>query len=182
MHLVENVGRVIELLKTTTHNGFPVVDPLSEDEKSSGKKFGVFRGMILRSQLIVLLKHKVFFERGKQPAKHQLTMKDFRDAYPRFQPVRTIRVSPLERECCLDLQPFMNVMPYTVHEESSISRVFHLFRAIGLRHLIVVDHHNQVVGIVTRKDLARYRQWSHMGKTRLEKIHVLDDSASSGNE
>ncbi|CAB4016359.1 H(+) Cl(-) exchange transporter 7-like, partial [Paramuricea clavata] len=152
------------------------------DEDSSGKTFGAFRGLILRSQLIVLLKHKVFFESGKEAAKHQLTMKDFRDAYPRFQPVRTIRVSPLERECCLDLRPFMNVMPYTVHEESSISRVFHLFRAIGLRHLIVVDHHNQVVGIVTRKDLARYRQWSHMGKTRLEKIHVLDDSNSSGDE
>ena len=26
------VGRVIELLKTTTHNGFPVVDPLPEVE------------------------------------------------------------------------------------------------------------------------------------------------------
>ncbi|XP_028406766.1 H(+)/Cl(-) exchange transporter 7-like [Dendronephthya gigantea] len=181
MNLVENVGRVIELLKTTTHNGFPVVDPLPENEMSEGT-FGAFRGTILRSQLIVLLKHKVFFERGKEPAKHQLTMKDFRDAYPRFQPVRTIRVSPLERECCLDLQPFMNVMPYTVHEESSISRVFHLFRAIGLRHLIVVDHHNQVVGIVTRKDLARYRQWSHRGQTRLEKIHITDDSASSDDE
>lgn len=30
-----------------------------QDEESSGKKFGAFRGMILRSQLIVLLKHKV---------------------------------------------------------------------------------------------------------------------------
>lgn len=178
MNLVENVGKVIELLKTTPHNGFPVVEPLSQSEESS-EVFGAFRGVILRSQLIVLLKHKVFFERDKQPTEHKLTMKDFRDAYPRFQPVRTIRVSPLEKECFVDLQPFMNTMPHTVHEESSLSRVFHLFRALGLRHLVVVDHHNQVVGIVTRKDLARYRQWSHMGKTRLEKIYVLDGSISS---
>jgi hypothetical protein len=30
-----------------------------QDEESSGKEFGAFRGLILRSQLIVLLKHKV---------------------------------------------------------------------------------------------------------------------------
>lgn len=179
MNLVENVGRVIDILKSTTHNGFPIVECLPQDEESNNGIFGAFRGVILRSQLIVLLKHKVFFEIDKQPAQHQLTMKDFRDAYPRFQPVRTIRVSPLEKECFLDLQPFMNAMPYTVHEESSLSRVFHLFRALGLRHLVVVDHHNQVVGIVTRKDLARYRQWSHLGRTRLEEITILDGDTSS---
>ena len=34
---------------------------------------------------------------------------------------------------------------------SGIGRV--LFRTMGLRHLVIVNVHNEVVGIVTRKDL-----------------------------
>ena len=41
----------------------------------------------------------------------------------------------------------------TVHRDVSCSRVFTLFRQIGLRHLIVVDHENVPIGVVTRKDL-----------------------------
>ena len=42
----------------------------------------------------------------------------------------------------------------TVHQEVSCSRVFKLFRQIGLRHLVVVDPHTNVpVGMITRKDL-----------------------------
>lgn len=62
-----------------------------------------------------------------------------------------------ERECTMDLSEFMNPSPYTVPQEASLPRVFKLFRALGLRHLVVVDNRNQVVGLVTRKDLARYR-------------------------
>jgi len=35
--------------------------------------------------------------------------------------------------------------------------MFNLFRALGLRHMLVLDDENQVVGLVTRKDLARFR-------------------------
>lgn len=31
-----------------------------------------------------------------------------------------------------------------------------MFRFLGLRHLVVVDRHNQVEGIITRKDLLGY--------------------------
>lgn len=31
-------------------------------------------------------------------------------------------------------------------QEASLPRVFKLFRALGLRHLVVVDNHNQVSG------------------------------------
>lgn len=39
----------------------------------------------------------------------------------------------------------------------------------------------QVVGIVTRKDLARYRMWSHRGTTGLEEVHILDSSGDHGD-
>uniref|UniRef100_A0A8C1W0U5 Chloride channel protein n=1 Tax=Cyprinus carpio TaxID=7962 RepID=A0A8C1W0U5_CYPCA len=155
---VEKVGRIVDVLSNTStnHNGFPVVP-------------GKICGLILRSQLIVLLKHKVFVERASSRlSQRKLQLKDFRDAYPRFPPIQSIHVSQDERECMMDLTEFMNPTPYTVPQETSLPRVFKLFRALGLRHLVVVDNENRVVGLVTRKDLARY----HVGKDGLEELHL----------
>lgn len=104
----------------------------------------------------------------------RLKLKDFRDAYPRFPPIQSIHVSQDERECMIDLSEFMNPSPYTVPQvtardpsapwgswvgdgcwlgvtqprfalqEASLPRVFKLFRALGLRHLVVVDNRNEV--------------------------------------
>lgn len=35
----------------------------------------------------------------------------------------------------------------------------------------------QVVGMVTRKDIARYRMWSHRGQIGLEEVHVLESNS-----
>uniref|UniRef100_A0AAY5EDM5 Chloride channel protein n=1 Tax=Electrophorus electricus TaxID=8005 RepID=A0AAY5EDM5_ELEEL len=159
---LEKVGTIMDFLSNTAtnHNGFPVI------VQASGEQLC---GLILRSQLIVLLKHKVFVERAHSRLhQRKLQLKDFRDAYPRFPPIQSIHVSQDERECMMDLSEFMNPTPYTVPQETSLPRVFKLFRALGLRHLVVVDDVNKVVGLVTRKDLARY----HMGKHGLEELHL----------
>uniref|UniRef100_A0A4W4H2D2 Chloride channel protein n=1 Tax=Electrophorus electricus TaxID=8005 RepID=A0A4W4H2D2_ELEEL len=164
---LEKVGTIMDFLSNTAtnHNGFPVIVQAT---------FGMtclflLCGLILRSQLIVLLKHKVFVERAHSRLhQRKLQLKDFRDAYPRFPPIQSIHVSQDERECMMDLSEFMNPTPYTVPQETSLPRVFKLFRALGLRHLVVVDDVNKVVGLVTRKDLARY----HMGKHGLEELHL----------
>uniref|UniRef100_A0A5F8G5G7 Chloride channel protein n=1 Tax=Monodelphis domestica TaxID=13616 RepID=A0A5F8G5G7_MONDO len=161
----EKVGVIVDVLSDTSsnHNGFPVVE-YSDDAQPAR-----LQGLILRSQLIVLLKHKVFVERASlNLVQRRLKLKDFRDAYPRFPPIQSIHVSQDERECMMDLTEFMNPSPYTVPQEASLPRVFKLFRALGLRHLVVVDNHNQVVGMVTRKDLARYR----LGKGGLEELSL----------
>uniref|UniRef100_A0A8C1QI04 Chloride channel protein n=1 Tax=Cyprinus carpio TaxID=7962 RepID=A0A8C1QI04_CYPCA len=163
---VEKVGRIVDVLSNTStnHNGFPVVSDTTENDEP-----GKICGLILRSQLIVLLKHKVFVERASSRlSQRRLQLKDFRDAYPRFPPIQSIHVSQDERECMMDLTEFMNPTPYTVPQETSLPRVFKLFRALGLRHLVVVDNENRVVGLVTRKDLARY----HVGKDGLEELHL----------
>uniref|UniRef100_A0A8C1FFG2 Chloride channel protein n=2 Tax=Cyprinus carpio TaxID=7962 RepID=A0A8C1FFG2_CYPCA len=163
---VEKVGRIVDVLSNTStnHNGFPVVSDTTENDEP-----GKICGLILRSQLIVLLKHKVFVERASSRlSQRKLQLKDFRDAYPRFPPIQSIHVSQDERECMMDLTEFMNPTPYTVPQETSLPRVFKLFRALGLRHLVVVDNENRVVGLVTRKDLARY----HVGKDGLEELHL----------
>uniref|UniRef100_A0A8D3DCG7 Chloride channel protein n=1 Tax=Scophthalmus maximus TaxID=52904 RepID=A0A8D3DCG7_SCOMX len=160
LNRIEKVGTIVDTLSNTStnHNGFPVVVQPAK-----------LCGLILRSQLIVLLKHKVFVELARSRLTHRkLQLKDFRDAYPRFPPIQSIHVSQDERECMMDLTEFMNATPYTVPQETSLPRVFKLFRALGLRHLVVVDDVNRVVGLVTRKDLARY----HLGKHGLEELQL----------
>ncbi|KAL4659085.1 H(+)/Cl(-) exchange transporter 7 [Arapaima gigas] len=165
---IEKVGTIVDVLSNTStnHNGFPVVTRVTDGDNDEP---GKICGLILRSQLIVLLKHKVFVERTHSRLnQRKLQLKDFRDAYPRFPPIQSIHVSQDERECMMDLSEFMNPTPYTVTQETSLPRVFKLFRALGLRHLIVVDSENRVVGLVTRKDLARY----HLGKHGLEELQL----------
>uniref|UniRef100_A0A671RRV3 Chloride channel protein n=1 Tax=Sinocyclocheilus anshuiensis TaxID=1608454 RepID=A0A671RRV3_9TELE len=153
LNRVEKVGRIVDVLSNTStiHNGFPVVAHTSENDE----------------HISVLIKSKTCLASSRL-SQRKLQLKDFRDAYPRFPPIQSIHVSQDERECMMDLTEFMNPTPYTVPQETSLPRVFKLFRALGLRHLVVVDNENRVVGLVTRKDLARY----HVGKDGLEELHL----------
>ncbi len=47
-------------------------------------------------------------------------------------------------ECVAD----MNTYPYTLDKGASLSRVFRLFRMMGLRHIVVVNKFNSVVGMI----------------------------------
>eukprot|EP01062_Namystynia_karyoxenos_P054592 TRINITY_DN4502_c0_g1_i1.p1 TRINITY_DN4502_c0_g1~~TRINITY_DN4502_c0_g1_i1.p1 ORF type:complete len:1369 (+),score=417.25 TRINITY_DN4502_c0_g1_i1:90-4109(+) len=53
----------------------------------------------------------------------------------------------------VDLRPYMNEQPYVVPDNFSFVRAYTLFRAIGMRHMLVVDEHHRIQGIVTRSDL-----------------------------
>lgn len=44
---------------------------------------------------------------------------------------------------------------YICSQDTSVPRIFQLFRALGLRHLPVVSVNNEVVGIITRKDFLK---------------------------
>ena len=69
----------------------------------------------------------------------------------------------------LDLRAYVNRSGVSVPNHFSAMRTFVMFRTLGLRHLPVVDEHNHVVGIVTRKELldeSLGEKLSHLG------IHV----------
>jgi chloride channel 7 len=175
----EKVGKIFDILLTTTHNGFPVVKESSVPNKSRQRTYGQFLGIILRSQLIILLRNKVFEPDGHNgeqsiEKRHGLGTIDFQDMYPRYPSIHTINVTQVERGCYMNLVPFMNCGAYTAYLGSSFPHIFKLFRGLGLRHLAIVDEHNQVVGIVTRRDLARYRV-GHGQKGMVYKLRVLDD-------
>ncbi|KAK1129883.1 hypothetical protein K0M31_019586 [Melipona bicolor] len=172
LNTVENVGHIVELLKCVTFNGFPVVDPPNSDEPEI-HSYGRFRGLILRSQLIVLLQNKIF---NKNPEywEKSLSIKLFRKEYPRYPTIDQVTISEEEKTYMIDLRPFMNPSPYTLQHSATLPRAFRLFRALGLRHLPVVNDTNEVIGIITRKDVARFRIWKHRGRMGLDELLITD--------
>lgn len=150
---IEKVGNIVHVLKTTGHNGFPVVDepPLSESP--------VLFGLILRAHLITLLKKKAFL-RTPTPigpdAFVQFSSDDFaKKGLGNGDKIEDIELSDEEMEMFMDLHPFTNGTPYTVVETMSLAKALVLFREVGLRHLLVVPKvpgRVPVVGILTRHD------------------------------
>eukprot|EP01147_Barroeca_monosierra_P005723 gene5723-7257_t len=68
-----------------------------------------------------------------------------------------------ELDMFMDFKTYMSPSPYTVWSDTSVSRVFNLFRTMGLRHLVVLDRKlATVVGIITRKNLAHLSE--HEGR------------------
>jgi len=62
----------------------------------------------------------------------------------------------------IDLRPYMNPVPFTIRENSPLTRVFLLFRTMGLRHLVVVDIDNKIQGMITRKNLVHLEEKAAM--------------------
>ncbi|XP_060838780.1 LOW QUALITY PROTEIN: H(+)/Cl(-) exchange transporter 7-like [Rhopalosiphum padi] len=168
----ESVGKIVDTLKKYTYNGFPVVDDVfsTDSEGGNNKLNGRLRGLILRSQLIVLLQNKVFNE--VPAAWDNVSLTTFRKDYPRYSNIDNINVLDSERQYTVDLLRFMNPSPYVVQDMASLPRIFRLFRAMGLRHIVVVNDSNEVTGVVTRKDLTRYRVWKHRGAIGVEELKV----------
>ena len=50
-------------------------------------------------------------------------------------------------------EPYVNQSAVSIQSKFSLHRTYIIFRSLGLRHLTVVNECNQVVGVITRKDL-----------------------------
>ncbi len=162
----ETVGRVLEILSHTKYQGFPVV----EEEQSNDTEcehFGRLKGLILRHQLLTLLKKKVYLRQNQK-----LCPQDFRESYPRYINIDDVKVEEDEKSLELDLRPYMNLAPYSLTENCNLPKIFRLFRGLGLRHLVIVNDHNQVVGIVTRVDIAKFRTHVGLNHTRVKELSV----------
>ncbi|KAJ4761261.1 Chloride channel protein [Rhynchospora pubera] len=151
---VEKVGNIVHVLRTTGHNGFPVVDEPPFSDSS------VLYGLILRAHLIVLLKKKKFVHSctlsGFDTSK-QFCADDFgkRGSMGNNESIEDLKLSEEEMEMYVDLHPFTNTSPYTVVETMSLAKALILFREVGLRHLLVIPKSTSrapVVGILTRHD------------------------------
>lgn len=129
---VEKIGNIVHVLKTRSHNAFPVVDEVS----ISGSP--VLYGLILRSHLITLLKKKAL-EPTASNVVDKFSVDDFiKQGFGQGDRIEDIVFSNEEMNMFIDLHPFSNASPYTVVETMSLAKAFILFREVGLRHLLVI--------------------------------------------
>ncbi|CAN6699799.1 unnamed protein product [Malus baccata var. baccata] len=150
---IEKVGNIVHVLRTTGHNGFPVIDepPLSETP--------VLYGLVLRAHLIELLKKKAFVSTPVRTSTNSFKLFSSADFAKRGSgngdKIEDIELTEEEKEMFIDLHPFTNASPYTVVETMSLAKALTLFREVGLRHLLVIpklSNRSPVVGILTRHD------------------------------
>jgi chloride channel 7 len=141
---VTTVGHVLDELGKTHHNGFPLCRT-GEDVKQT------FCGMIMRNQLHVLL-NKGAYGPDTDDALRKVELDDFATSLS-SKSVPLFQVSDDVLAERIDLRPFMNPVPISVQPGCPLSRVFTLFRSLGIRHLVVVDAHNMIIGIIGRKEI-----------------------------
>ncbi|VDM30491.1 unnamed protein product [Hydatigera taeniaeformis] len=149
------VRDVYHLVFNHPHHAFPVVEG---DRDPNNFKYGRLIGMISAQHIALMIKKKIYYPLNGEDMP-RLTADDFDDAYPRFYKLKDVLLNASDDEFdrSLDFRPYMNHAPYRVPLDMSMTRVFALFRRLGLRHLPVVDNSNQVRGMITRKDLCRFR-------------------------
>ncbi|NXX82829.1 CLCC protein, partial [Urocolius indicus] len=155
LHLKENVASLAQLLASTNHGGFPVVCRPKPDHAE------VFQGTIKRSELCILLENEYIFEpetNDESLSSHPLTYEKITvEKLPNLSRLTMLlnhyTTDPQYQQLFINLEPYINKSAMSVQAHFSLQRTYIIFRTLGLRHLTVVDPQNQVVGVITRKEL-----------------------------
>eukprot|EP00039_Didymoeca_costata_P014963 m.247499 g.247499 ORF g.247499 m.247499 type:complete len:870 (-) comp16127_c0_seq1:85-2694(-) len=168
---VMNVGELYDIVSSTKHNMFPVTGDNA-----------TLQGTIARKRLAVIYKKKAFgtprenfvvpnlFSSSESELQSPLILwEELEHWYPKYPEFDSPKNVPneIERKMIVDLRPYMNTSPNTIHESASAARAYTTFRSMGMRHLLIVDHNYHCVGIVTRHDLLAENIASQLRK----KIH-----------
>ena len=135
----EPARRLLETLDANTHGGYPVCNERGE-----------LIGFVLRTRLVRLLTAPP----SEWAADGTLPIHAFTNPFDQKNlRVRETEV-PAERLAGeIDLVPYMDEHPLSVHRNFPLAKVHTLFRTLGLRHLVVTNTDGTVYGIVTRKEL-----------------------------
>ena len=119
----------------------------------------------LRNEEGDVVKHgeafREFMSRMDAAGHKLLQWEDFASYYPNFPSVEEILLSEEDYGMDMDISPYMNTAALTIHHSTHVAKVQHIFRALGLRHLTVVNSSNEVVGVITRADLLEYDEVEH---------------------
>ncbi|GLT56944.1 hypothetical protein SLA2020_299560 [Shorea laevis] len=156
---IEKVSRIVDVLKNTTHNGFPIVDEGAVQPGFVVPVAKELHGLILRAHLLQALKKKWFLTERRKTEDWEVREKfNWVDLAEREAKIEEVAVTQNEMDMYVDLHSLANATPYTVVESMSVAKAMVLFRQVGLRHLLTVPKYqaagaSPVVGILTRQDL-----------------------------
>eukprot|EP00759_Apiculatamorpha_spiralis_P030324 PhF_6_TR32120/c0_g1_i1/m.47539/K05016/CLCN7; chloride channel 7 len=169
---------ILDALASTTHNAFPIT------------KNSTFAGMILRTELELVLWWAKPNHEHIDPNKGHADYFDLseireRNFWGRISGIP--QFDPEEANTSMDLRPYYDSSAFSVLETTSVSKTYFLFRSLGLRHLVVVNHKNEAVGMITRKDLVAgnlEENLSALGTSRVgspygHKLFVMSENMSS---
>ena len=181
---VASVADIVDILMTNKHGGYPIVEYGGRRHSNIvSDTIPLYRGTVSRLHLISILEHiqqhgLTTFDNPKKSRRG--TIIDIRrknnGQYVSYRYLEKIHVKyPLHKngrvltnfllamknsKCSdhlLDLRPYVNFSAPSVSRDSSVHRALIIFQALGLRHLVVTNKTNAVVGILTRKDLLDFR-------------------------
>ncbi len=190
---VEMAGHICDILSETEYNCFPVLETEENNgnfpPQSSSTQHGgaVLVGTVRRNALYQLVKLKAFGMRevGTHPSHRVSPLVAWEDIGGRCTREKSnmvdLDISEEDRNCVVDIRPYVNTAPYVINKSSSLERAYRLFRTLGLRHLCVANIHNQVVGMITRKDLVAEKlvQALNEPKNRLWSSSIAMDNPGS---
>jgi chloride channel 7 len=184
------VQDIAQKIHELTHQAFPVLhhEPGGDGkavDHGAAKGAGTFHGTISVGVLRKLLKSPQLFgplaqfdsdhhQREAHHEKHGLPYHDIREFDFAHQGDGYVAddetIARIARDedgkyagQFLDLAPYINTSSYQVQETFSLDRTFLLFRTMGVRHMTVVDKHNHVTGMITRKDLMGFKMEEKIG-------------------
>ncbi|KAK9067375.1 hypothetical protein SSX86_014702 [Deinandra increscens subsp. villosa] len=170
---IEKVGRIVEVLRNTTHNAFAVVDTTLVPTVG---QMSEVHGLVLRAHLLLVLKKKWFLQERRRTEEWEVREKfTWIDVSERWGSIEEVAITKEEMEMYVDLHPLTNTTPYTVAETMSVAKALVQFRQVGLRHMLVLPKYHgpsvpPVVGILTRQDLRAHNILSAF--PHLEKSHA----------
>lgn len=173
LQVIEKVSTVVEVLRSTPHNGFPVLD---------WPRPGVseLHGLVLRSHLMAVLKKRWFLTEKRRTeeweARERFSSTELAEKSGSIDEV-AVQLTPEELDMYIDLHPFTNTTPYTVVETMSVAKAVVLFRTCALRHMLIIPKFQgpeiaPIVGILTRQDLRAHNilgAFPHLANKR--KVH-----------
>ncbi|CAK9225413.1 unnamed protein product [Sphagnum troendelagicum] len=184
---IERVGTILDVLRSTKHNAFPVID---DNFDGQNDECPVFCGLVLRSHLLVLLRKKQFTERRERGGLKQggsFSSTEFaKPGSGKGVKINDIDLDIAEEEMFLDLHPVTNTSPYTVLETMSLAKAYTLFRQLGLRHLCVMPKSSSegqpILGLLTRHDFipnSLLNRFPSLRQLNYQKVHAFPSFSSS---
>ena len=136
------------LLRTTSFRGFPVLrmqkksffNPGKQSADPLRKAQNVLLGYISRTELAYALDHAIKIGGRASPLRSATMMCYF--MYTNDQDLAS----------SIDLRPWMDQTPITLHANSNLQLAVSMFQKLGLRYLLLLDR-GSIKGLLTKKDI-----------------------------